>query len=68
MGIIKSKETRVVAHSCRYSSGPLIPNSATATVLNIRINCNCPLEYLQVLPFFTYIMQYSSTVYRDHKG
>jgi len=27
----KSKETRVVAYSCRYSSGPLISNSATAT-------------------------------------
>ena len=32
IGIIelKSKETRVVAYTCRYSSGPLIPNSATA--------------------------------------
>jgi len=28
---IKSKETRVVAYTCRYSSGPLMPNSATAT-------------------------------------
>jgi len=28
---IKSKETRVVAYTCRYSSGPLILNSATAT-------------------------------------
>ena len=27
----KSKETRVVAYTCRCSSGPLIPNSATAT-------------------------------------
>ena len=27
---IKSKETRVVAYTCRYSSGPLIPNSANA--------------------------------------
>ena len=26
---IKSKETRVVAHTRRYSSGPVIPNSAT---------------------------------------
>ena len=33
IGIIelKSKETRVVAYTCRYSSGPLIPNSATQT-------------------------------------
>ena len=29
--LIKSKETRVVADTCRYSSGHLIPNSATAT-------------------------------------
>ena len=29
--LIKSKETKVVAYTCRYSSGPLIPNSATAT-------------------------------------
>ena len=28
---IKSKETRVVAYTCRYSSGPLIPNSAKIT-------------------------------------
>jgi len=27
---IKSKETRVVVYTCRYSSGPLNPNSATA--------------------------------------
>ena len=43
---IQNKATRVVAYTCRYSSGPLIPNSATATDWNIGINC--PLEYLQV--------------------
>ena len=37
----------MVAYTCRYSSGPLIPNSATTTAWNIGINC--PLEYLQVL-------------------
>jgi len=36
----------VVAYTCRYSSGPLNPNSATAIDWNIGINC--PLEYLQV--------------------
>ena len=29
----------MVADTCRYSSGPLIPNSATAIVWNIGINC-----------------------------
>ena len=29
--VIKSKETRVVAYTYKYSSGSLIPNSATAT-------------------------------------
>jgi len=29
--INKSKETRVVAYICRYSSEPLIPNPATGT-------------------------------------
>jgi len=41
--IIKSKETGVVADTCRYSSGS---NSATTTVLNLGINF--PLEYPQV--------------------
>ena len=36
----------MVADTYRYSSGPLFPNSATATVWNIGINCL--LEYLQV--------------------
>ena len=36
----------LVAYTCRYSSGPLIPNSATAADRNI--GTNCPLEYLQV--------------------
>jgi len=31
----------MVAYTCRYSSGPLIPNSATA------IGINYPLEYLR---------------------
>ena len=44
--VIKSKETRVITYTCRYSSGPLIPNSATVTDWNIGINR--PLEYLQV--------------------
>jgi len=43
---IKIKETREAANTSRYSSGLLIPNSAT-TVWNIGINCL--LEYLQVL-------------------
>ena len=34
-----------MAYTCRYSSGPLIPNSATATVWNVGINC--PQKYLQ---------------------
>jgi len=36
----------MVANTCRYFSGPLIPNSATVTVWNIGIKCL--LEYLQV--------------------
>jgi len=43
---IESNKTRVVPYTCRYSSGPLIPNLATATDWNIGINC--PQEYLQV--------------------
>jgi len=43
---MKSKETRVVAYTCKYSSGPLIPNLATATDWNI--GTDYPLEYLQV--------------------
>ena len=44
---IKSKETRMVSNTCRYSSGPLILNSVTATIWNIGINC--PIDnYLQV--------------------
>jgi len=35
--INKSKETRVVAYTCRYSSGPVIPNSATITVWNTTV-------------------------------
>jgi len=33
---IKCKETRVVAYTCRYSSGPLIPNSAHCYRLKYR--------------------------------
>ena len=56
-------KTRVVAYICRYSSRPLIPNSAAATVWNVGINC--PLEYLQVyrLPLmFLYFLSYYSTI------
>ena len=36
----------MVAYTCRYFSGPLIPNSAIATDWNVGINCL--LEYWQV--------------------
>ena len=36
----------MVAYTIKYSSGPLIPNLATATVWNIGIKC--PLECLVV--------------------
>ena len=49
----KSKETRVEAYTCRYSSKPLIPNSATASlfikavypvsVTEVRLCCICKL-------------------------
>jgi len=46
---------KVVAYTFRYSSGPLIPNSATATVW-----ISYPLEYLQVWGyhpcFFTFYL------------
>ena len=44
---IKSQETRVVAYNCRYSSGPLIPNSVSHCY-RLKYWINCPLEYLQV--------------------
>ena len=52
-----SKETRVVAYTCRYSSGPLIPNSATAIDWNIGINCS--LQYLQVSLFLHFLFIWS---------
>ena len=36
----------MVAYTCRYSSGPLIPKPATATLWSTGINC--PQKYLQV--------------------
>ena len=37
----KSKETRVVADTWRYSSGPLIPNSATAAFNSLCLLQTC---------------------------
>jgi len=42
--INESKETRVVAYTCRYSSGQLIPIFQSVAVVGIK----GPLEYLQV--------------------
>ena len=39
--ITKSKETRVVTYTCRYSSGPLIPNSSWHNWIK---GIKCPLE------------------------
>ena len=54
---IKSKETRVVADTCRYSSRQLIPIFQTVTVAELGIKGS--LEYLQVstttlVPLFFY--------------
>jgi len=43
---IKSTETRVVAYTCRYSSGQLILIFQSRAVAELRIKS--PLEYLQV--------------------
>jgi len=43
---IKIKETRVVAYTCRYSSGQLIPIFQSVAVAELGIKV--PLEYLQV--------------------
>ena len=43
---INSKETRVVAYTCRYSSGQLIPIFQSVAVAELGIKG--PLEYLQV--------------------
>ena len=43
--VIKSRETRVVTYTCRYSSGHLILNSSWHDWI---IGIKCPLEYLQV--------------------
>ena len=43
---IKSKETRVVAYTCRYYSGQLIPIFQSVAVAELGIKG--PLEYLQV--------------------
>ena len=43
--VIKSKETRVIIYTCRYSNGSLIPNSSWH---NWIIGIKCPLEYLLV--------------------
>jgi len=43
--VIKSKETRVITYTCRYSSGHLIP------IIQSRqdeLGIKCPPEYLQV--------------------
>ena len=42
---VKSEETRAVAYTYRYSSGPLIPYSATLHCIGIKFL----LEYLEVL-------------------
>jgi len=42
----ESKETGVVAYTCRYSSGQLIPIFQSIAVAELRIKG--PLEYLQV--------------------
>jgi len=44
--IIKSKETRVVAYTCRYFSGQLFPLFKSVAVAELGFKG--PLEYLQV--------------------
>ena len=44
--VLKSKETRVVAYTCRYSSGLLIPIFQSVAVAELGIKG--PLEYMQV--------------------
>ena len=43
--VIKSKETRVITYTCRYSSGHLIP---IIQLCQDELGIKCPLEYLQV--------------------
>jgi len=43
--VIKSKETRVITHTCRYSGGQLIPIIQSC---QDELGIKCPLEYLQV--------------------
>ena len=43
--VIKSKETRVITYTCRYSSGHLIP---IIQLCQDKLGIKCPLEYLQV--------------------
>jgi len=42
---IKSKETRVVPYTCRYSNGHLIPIIQS---YQDELGIKCPIEYLQV--------------------
>ena len=43
--VIKSKETRVIINTCRYSSGHLIPIIQSC---QDELGIKCPLKYLQV--------------------
>ena len=43
--VFKSKETRVVTYTCKYSSGDLIP---TIQLCQDELCIKFPLEYLQV--------------------
>ena len=43
--VIKSKETRMITYTCRYSSGHLIPIIQSC---QDELGIKCPLEYLQV--------------------
>ena len=54
----KSKETRVVIDTCRYSSRKLIPTFQTVAVAELGIKG--PLEYLQVSASLLFIYTYDS--------
>jgi len=43
--VIKSKETRMITYTCRYSNGHLIPIIQSC---QDELGIKCPLEYLQV--------------------
>ena len=54
--VLKSKETRVVTYTCRYSSGYLIPIIQSC---QDELRVKCLLEYLQVYrwsPLFPFII------------